>query len=131
MPYLTKHLLWPLAFLVFYSCAYKSKEVNPDPCAVFQNVACDTTTKYTYDGHIFDLMENNGCNGCHDSNNGDSPKLDTKADLIAFVTDCNKRAKFEAAVKYTGSRPMPKGGPKMDDADIQKVLAWICQGAKP
>lgn len=121
----------PLAFFTGFvaSCAYNAKE-NLDPCAQFKSISCDTTSKYTYSGEISVLMEDNGCNACHQDNAGDSPKLDTQADLIAYVSDCQKRTKFETAIQFTGAHPMPKGGPKMADADIQKFLAWICQGAK-
>lgn len=122
----------PLAIFAVWlvSCAYNAKE-NLDPCAQYLTISCDTTTKYTYSGEIGVLMEDQGCNACHEDNVGDSPKLNTQADLIAYVTDCQKRAKFETAIQFTGAHPMPKGGPKMADADIQKFLAWICQGAKP
>ncbi|HRH33751.1 MAG TPA: hypothetical protein PKY12_01785 [Catalimonadaceae bacterium] len=118
-------------FAILMGCAYNSKEKPDDPCNQFTGVACDSTVKYTYSGQINTLMDDQGCNGCHDGNTGDSPKLDTQKDLIAYVSDCKNRAKFEAAIRHTSDRPMPKGADKMSDADIEKFLKWICQGAKP
>lgn len=118
-------------FLMFMGCAYNARETPADPCKQFQGASCDSTVGYTYSGQIGALMEDQGCNGCHESNSGDSPKLNTQADLIAYVSDCNNRAKFEAAINFTGNRPMPKGGDKLADSDLKKILNWICQGAKP
>lgn len=120
-----------LLFFILMGCAYNAKETPADPCSQFQGATCDSTVKYTYSGQINTILEDQGCNGCHESNSGDSPKLNTKDDLIAYVSDCSNRAKFEAAINHTGNRPMPKDGDKMADADIKKILNWICQGAKP
>lgn len=123
----------PILFFFLGACAYNAKVVPSDPCAQFQGATCDTTVKYTYNGQIKTFMETNcgTTTGCHDVNNGDSPKLNTQGDLIAYVTDCNKRAKLEASIHHTGGKPMPEGSDKMPQEDINKLLNWICQGAKP
>lgn len=116
---------WLVSLLLvpgLFSCAYHYQEeeekIGPEP------PACDTAKVFVYAdvSPIFDSK----CKACHE---GGDPDL---SDYSAYKTYISaNRAKFEAAIQFTGNHPMPKGGPKLEEADICKILSWIKKGVKP
>jgi cytochrome c5 len=105
------------------SCAYnyqeKEKEIIIGPAP-----ACDTSKTYVFAdvSPIFDSK----CKDCHEFG---SPALSDYASFKDYIN--TNKSKFENAVNFVGSNPMPKGGPKLPDADICKIMTWIKQGVKP
>jgi hypothetical protein len=87
--------------------------------------ACDSSN-VTYSATIKRLLVNYGCLGCHV---GGTPSgginLETHANVKAKVIDGTL---FGAINHSPGFSPMPKGGNKMSQCDINKVKAWIDAG---
>ena len=94
----------------------------PDPV----NPACDTTT-VAFAATITPLLTSYGCTGCH---GGTAPagnfSLTSYNGVKAKVNDGRL---FGAINHQAGFRPMPQGGNKMADCDINKFKAWIDRGA--
>jgi len=119
-----------LSLFGIYGCTYNKIEApKQGPCDQFIGRVCESKANVLY-SNVVPVSENVGCNGCHDGSLLNAPKLNTHESISAYLSDCNKRAIFENSIKFTGVYPMPKGGPKMSDADINLLLNWICQGAR-
>jgi mono/diheme cytochrome c family protein len=92
--------------------------------------SCDTTT-VRYSVEIKSILDAN-CKGCHNGSNSLSGiDLYDHSTIAAYALD----GKFTygsllSAVKHEGGAPeMPKGAPKLQDCDINKIAAWVHKGA--
>lgn len=108
-----------LALSSLSSCYYDNEEY------LYPNVtACDTSA-VSYSQSIVPILQTN-CLGCH---SGLTPSggvnLETHANVMIRVNN----GSLLNAVKYNNlNTPMPPSG-KMSDCNINKIAAWINQGA--
>jgi len=104
------------------SCYYDKAELiyNVD------TANCDTTAiKYSTD--VVGILTGS-CYACHSgaAGAGGGIKLDTYASLKTYVNN----GKLKAAITHTpGVSAMPKGGGKLNNCSINKIVAWINNGA--
>ena len=81
-----------------------------------------------YSNDIAQILGDAGCSGsyCH----GGGAAGYTISDFATTKTSAED-SKFLKAIKHeTGVSPMPKGGDKLSDDDIQKIECWIQNGYK-
>src|SRR6478672_5674648 len=122
-----RYFLFTLLMLVFLttiisSCKYNSEE------ELFgtNNAPCDTSNT-TYSNTITSIIIANGCLNCHV---GPSPSgnftLTSYSDVKAKVDD----GRLWGAINHLpGFSPMPQGGNKLTNCEINKIKAWIDAGA--
>ncbi|MEE4178386.1 MAG: cytochrome c [Bacteroides sp.] len=106
--------------LLFSGCYYDSEEyLYPG------NTPCDTEN-VTYQGFVAGLMQSH-CNSCHNASNPSGNVMtDTYNNLMVIVNN----GKLNGAINHlSGFSPMPKGGNKLPDCDLQKIAAWIEAGS--
>lgn len=108
--------------LLFWGCAYNYQEKKQE--IVVPGPVCDTSTRYAW-ANVEPIFQDQGCMGCHETQ---LPLLANKENFQVYIT--GNRSRFEDAINFRGTSPMPKGGSRMPDADIKKIEAWICQGMK-
>jgi hypothetical protein len=118
----TKFLSAGIAFIIFFTgCRYNSEEelfgITP-PC---------DTTNVTYSTTITGIINSNGCLACHV---GPAPSgnftLSTYTDVKAKVDDGRL---WGAINHFPGFSPMPQGGSKLTQCEIDRINAWISAGA--
>lgn len=121
---------YPLAFglLLMWlatgsSCFYDNEEdlypVQPGL------VDCDTT-EVSYQDFVAPLMEQY-CTGCHGGNFPSANlSLETHAEVINSQED---NSLFGSMAHLEGFSKMPKGGNRLPDCDLDKLQAWIEEGA--
>lgn len=67
------------------------------------------------------------CYGCHGNGSGmGGVRLDVYTNLKVWATGGNLLGAITHAAGYS---PMPQGGAKLSDCDINKIRAWINRGA--
>jgi hypothetical protein len=89
--------------------------------------ACDTVNM-KYSANVVPILEST-CYSCHSKGNTDGSggiSLDSYADLKQYVTSGQLAGNIVHAPGFIG---MPYGQPKMDNCDINIILAWINRGA--
>lgn len=109
-----------LALILISACTYNNEE------ELYPTSNCDTTDM-SLATDIVPILDNYNCNGCHStvSNSGDVD-LERYNDLKIWVDN----GKLLGSMQHDGTASeMPKGAPKMAQCDIDKVAAWIQQGA--
>ena len=132
----SKIILALLIGSVFIGCYYdKSDVINPN--AAF--VGCDTTS-VSYASTISPILSNHGCNVCHAGSAaaGGGIVLDnytgvqTAVNAGQLVPAVRQDKSCTSCVPaYPAYEVMPKNnGPKLDDCSINKIIAWVNQGAK-
>ena len=107
-----------IGILILFGCKKDNmgQDVNPD-CV---------TTNVTYSTTISGIINTN-CLSCHGSGNPSGGfSLNTYAGVKAKVDDGRL---FGAVIHLPGCVPMPDGGPKLSQCDINKIKAWIDAGA--
>lgn len=108
--------------LGFAGCYYDKSELVYPPQTV-----CDTANvKYSVD--IVSILSAN-CYSCHSGSAGAGAgiKLDAYSNLLIQVNN----GKLEKAVTHSaGATPMPYNQPKLLPCTVNKIVAWIHQGAK-
>jgi hypothetical protein len=107
-------------FLIFVmqSCYYDKEE------KLYPAKTCDTTNS-TYSGTVTPLLSAN-CYSCHSTAQANNVILDTYAGVYAVAGN----GQLWCAVNHDqGCSPMPKGGTKLSDCDLEKIHAWISGGA--
>ncbi len=100
------------------SCTYRNKQE-------ILNQVCDTSN-VTYSGTVAGIMTEY-CTGCH---GGSSPSagiaLETYSQVKFFVSN----GQLWGTMNHdNGFKPMPQGTPKLDPCTLDKVFAWIREGA--
>ena len=111
-------LLSLFGFLItMFSCTYNNAE------ELYPANTCETE-KMSYQNDILPILEINGCIGCH----GDLASIDINSyeDLKIYIDN----GALLGSIKHSdGYRPMPDFQPKMDQCLIDKIEAWIYDGA--
>lgn len=105
----------PLGVLLGLSGCYQSKLSDIQP----QNVSVSCDTLVTYNSHIKSLLEKN-CTSCHKTGGTGPFSLDGYANAKANAT-----YSLSAMQHASGVSPMPKGGSKLSDCEINQFNAWI------
>lgn len=106
----------------FGGCYYhKADLVSPPPTST-----CDTTN-ITYSKDVTAIINAN-CIACHggDAALSGGVVLDTYPGLLIYANSGDLLNNIE---QNPGSDPMPKGGAKLSDCDINIIRAWINNGA--
>ena len=110
-----------LCLMSLFSSCYYDNEADLYPLG---NQTCDTSN-VTYSQSIVPITTAN-CNVCHSvvlhSGNVVTENYDG---LKAVVTN----GKLLPAVEQTGPLPMPKGGNKLPNCDLSKIMIWVRNGA--
>lgn len=108
--------------LYFSSCSKTSEDKIAPPCG--------DTTNVSYSRDIVPILVQN-CYECHGGNaaGANGIKLDSYIQLKGHVTNNNNELK--SAVTQDGRvTPMPYGRAKLDDCNLNHILAWMNQGAQ-
>lgn len=112
--------LFFIALAFVSSCSYNNEE------ELYPSNDCDTADM-SLAGDITPILNNYNCNGCHSAaSNSGSVDLEGYTALKIWVDN----GVLLKSIKHDGASPMPKAAPKMAQCDIDKVEAWIQQGAK-
>lgn len=111
-----------LLFLGLSSCYYDNTEdLYPQ-----QNTNSCDTTNVKYSTTVKPILDNY-CVSCHSTtNNQGGVNIEGYTNVKVYVDNGNllKSIQHDAGVS-----PMPKGQAKLDDCKINKIKAWIDQGA--
>lgn len=111
-------------FCVAVVACSKENEQNLTP-PVIGVPACDTVN-IKLAANVAPIL-NTYCYNCHGNGRAQGGvKLDVYAELKLWV---NSGDLLGAITHATGYSPMPKGGSKLSDCDINKIKAWINRGA--
>ena len=109
------------SILVIIGCSKTSEDklASPDP------PACDTVGMM-YSTDIKPILQAN-CYSCHANGNAEGGIL---LDAYESVKDVAEDGKLIGVTTHaTGYPPMPQGGAKLSDCDINKIKDWINNGA--
>lgn len=110
--------------ILMSSCAYNNQDELYNLNVNNSSVSCDTTN-VTYSGAIQQIFSDN-CTGCHGStyaSTGGGVNLQTSSDIQSAISANNLINAISGS-----SFNMPKGGGKLSDCTINKILAWKNQG---
>lgn len=103
----------------FTSCFYDVEEL------LYPESDCETSTM-SYSNDIAPIFSAN-CYVCHDtSTKFGNIILDSHSEVLKRV---NSNILLGVIKHSIGFPPMPQGGPKLLDCHIEKIEAWISQGA--
>lgn len=107
--------------LSFYSCHSNSEE------SLYPNTTC-TTTDLSLAKDVLPILTNYQCNSCHSAaSNSGSVNIEGYTNLKIWVDN----GLLLGSIKHDGTASqMPKAAAKMNQCDIDKVEAWIIQGAQ-
>ncbi len=106
--------------ILFIGCYYDVEE------ELYPSNDCETADM-SLATDITPILNNYNCNGCHSAaSNSGSVDLEGYTALKIWVDN----GVLLKSIKHDGASPMPKAAPKMAQCDIDKVAAWIQQGAK-
>jgi len=111
-----------LLLIIVYSSSCVSRnveELNP----ISQTCSTDTIT-YSYS--ILKVLEDNSCLVCHSAS---SVEGGVNLEGYTNVKKYAENGKLYGAVSHTSGSPMPKGGSKITQNEIDRVQAWICNGS--
>ena len=124
-------LLLMVVTVVIYSCS-KNNETdmgqNQNPGGGNNPGACDTVNML-YSVNVAPIIQSN-CFSCHSNatvtTSGAPFSLEGYNNLKARVED----GRLLGAITHAaGFSPMPKGGPKLSDCNINKIKSWVNRGA--
>lgn len=107
------------ASLIVSGCYYDNEEeLYPGNICITENMS--------YTNNVLVILENN-CYTCHDqTSNQGGVTLEGYANLKTYVDN----GKLLGAIKHLPGFPqMPDGRPKLGQCQIDKIEAWINQGA--
>lgn len=113
-----KSFLFIFAILIS-GCAYDVEE------ELYPTIECQTDD-VTYSAEVLNIISSN-CFGCHDAAaNFGNITLETYDDLKKYVDN----GLLLGSIKHeSGFSPMPKNAPALLDCEIEKIEAWINDGA--
>jgi hypothetical protein len=113
--------------LFLASCSSDSEDVlTTTPAPGGGGSTCDTSS-VTFAGSITPLLNSYGCTNCHSGTN--PPGNITLTSYNGVKAKINDGRLWGAINHLPGFRPMPEGGNKMNNCDINKFRAWINRGA--
>ena len=109
-----------IALLIHFSaCNYDNEE------ELYPTSSCETVDM-SYASDITNILQNYSCLSCHSSvSNDGSVTLEGYDNLKTWVDN----GALLKSMKHDGPSPMPKSQAKMDQCDIDKIEAWINDGA--
>lgn len=114
---------------VVVSCSKSNEEeINNGDNGGNNGNTCDTAN-IKFVANIKPILQNN-CYACHSNvNSGTSGgvKLEDYADVKAHADNGNLIGTITHAAGYP---PMPQGGSKLSDCNINKIKAWIGRGSQ-
>ena len=118
--------LFTLLFLILLTTIIGSCKYNSEEELFGTKAPCDTSN-VTYSNTITSIIVANSCLNCHV---GPSPSgnftLTSYTDVKAKVDD----GRLWGAINHSpGFSPMPQGGNKLTNCEINKIKAWIDAGA--
>lgn len=109
-----------LACCALASCVSRNlEELNPPP-----KVCATDTVTYRYS--IVNILTDNSCIACH---NNSSASGNVNLEGYANVKRYADNGKLFGVTSHTSGSPMPKGGDRISQLEIDKIQAWVCQGA--
>lgn len=112
--------LLSLVGLLVTSCYYDSEE------ELYTDSNCDTTN-VTFSGTVQPILAAN-CNVCHSADIASGGVItDNYNGIISHV---NSGIFWKAINHEPGAIPMPQNGQKLPACDLDKIKAWINQGAQ-
>jgi hypothetical protein len=101
---------------------YRDNEADLYPV----NGSCETTG-VTYAATVVPILQGNGCMGCH---GGSAPSGNISLQGYNNVRAFALNGKLYGAISHAaGYSPMPQGGNKMSNCNINKIKAWIDSGS--
>jgi hypothetical protein len=112
--------------LSLWGC-YRDKSDQLYPNTLTGNTSCDTSG-VTYSETIKTIIAQNcAISGCHDGSNASTYDMRTYQGLYTYCVATNK---LLGSVRHAqGYVAMPQGAPKLDDCTINKITAWVNNGA--
>jgi hypothetical protein len=91
-----------------------------------QNGNCDVSG-VTFSATVVPLLQNNGCISCH---SGGAPSGNISLEGYNNVKTLATNGKLFGTISHSsGYSPMPQGGNKMTNCNINKIKAWIDAGS--
>lgn len=116
-------LLGILPALFVCSCYYD----NEEDLYKNYNTDCNSDTTISYSGFIQPLLATEcAVSGCHA---GPAPAAGRDLTRYQDVKAIADNGSFAGRITGTTGALMPQGGPKLPQCDIEKIQAWISQGA--
>lgn len=110
-----------LALAALTGC-YRDNEADLYPV----NGSCETTG-VTYAATVVPILQSNGCLSCH---SGGAPSGNISLEGYANVRSAAISGKLYGVINHSaGYSPMPQGGNKMSNCNINKIKAWIDSGS--
>lgn len=105
--------------------------------AIFLNTSCEFKNEEELYGNVCDTLNvnygkvknifNNNCSSCH--NSGATSKEPIRLDTYENVKkSVNTGLLIKAITHSSDITPMPYGGNKLDECDINKIRAWVNDG---
>lgn len=111
-----------IVLMVGISSCYRDVEEVLYP----QSGSCDTSN-VTYVNTVAPLMQSSGCISCH---SGGAPSGNIALDTYNGVRAVAVNGKLYGAISHSsGFSPMPEGGTKMSQCNINRIKAWIDAGS--
>jgi len=116
---ITKHGKLVAAVIIMFtmhSCYYDNvEELYP------QAPSCDTTN-VTYSNTVWPVINAN-CTSCH---SGGFPSGNVRLSNYDEISAVAKDGRLLSVIRHEdGWSPMPKGGGKLPDCDIQQIETWV------
>jgi hypothetical protein len=91
-------------------------------------------TAVSYSKRIAPIISTNNCLTCHTGTNPSGGfRLETYDEVKTIALDKSKGPDgrlYGAVAQLPGYVPMPQGGGRLPDADINAIKNWVIQGAK-
>jgi hypothetical protein len=110
----------PILTASLLGCVSRNLEdLNPVP------TVCATDT-VTYKYSIVNILTDNSCIGCH-ATAGASGGVNLEG--YSNVKRYADNGKLYGVTSHTSGSPMPKGQPRITQNEIDRIQAWVCNGA--
>jgi hypothetical protein len=107
---------------VFFTGCYRDNETDLYPV----NGSCETSG-VTYATTVVPILQSNGCMSCH---SGGAPSGNISLEGYVNVRSAAINGKLYGTINHSaGYSPMPQGGNKMSNCNINKIKAWIDSGS--
>ena len=113
-------LVFPCLIVMTFASCYYDNELE-----LYGNEECNTSN-ISYSAFVEPVLETN-CYGCHSTSaNQGGVNFEGHANLVSTLA----AGRFEGAIRHdSGFSPMPQGAPKLSDCTVDKIIAWIEDGA--
>lgn len=120
---ITKLLFYSFLIAMFSTSCYYDNEYDLYPFD--PNQSCDTLNM-VYTNDIKPILDNN-CVSCHLTSN---PSGGVQLDSYSQVKTVADNGRLWGSINHEdGFSPMPQGGGKLGDCDLNKIKAWINDGS--